>query len=86
MILAPKLELHSHEESGNVWQQAWEVITDAPHAIGEIFYALLFEIILVPVAILFYKKVLKRRIVSNVRAQLSENHGYAYHDGDVNYV
>lgn len=82
LILAQSEDDHAHGD-GSIWEQAWEVITDPPHAMGEIFYALLFEVILVPITLLIYKKILKKRIVKNVHAEIDKEHGYHHYDGDV---
>lgn len=76
---------HDHGDGDmGIWEDAWSIITDPGHAIAEIFYSISIEIILFPLIILFYKKIIEPRLHIKIHKEIDKEHGYVHNsDGSV---
>lgn len=76
---------HEHGDGDmSIWEDAWSIITDPGHAIAEIFYSISIEIILFPLIILFYKKIIEPRLHIKIHKEIDKEHGYVHKsDGSV---
>lgn len=73
-------DVHSHSTDGNVWESAWELITEPAHAITEVFYSLLFDALLIPVTILVYRKIREPKLRAQIHAEIDSEHGVDHDD------
>lgn len=64
-------EANTPEVQG-LWSDAWAVISDAPHAIAEMFYNVLWSLVSLPFGYFFYKKYREPKIREEIRKQLHQ--------------
>lgn len=70
-------EAHHHGEEGthSILGEAWSLITDPAHAITELFYSVLFDLLIIPATILVYKKVREPKLRKEIHKEIDEEHG-----------
>lgn len=69
-------EVHSHDHSEQgILQEAWNLITDPAHAITEIFYSVMFDLLIIPVTILAYKKIREPKLRKEIHQEIDKEHG-----------
>lgn len=66
---------HEHGEGESVWQEAFELITDPAHAITEMFYNVVFELILIAISFFLYNKFQVPRIRKKIHKEIDTAHG-----------
>lgn len=68
---------HSHggEEGQGVLQEAWSLITDPAHAIAELFFNVLDNLIIVPVTVYLYKKFAEPVMRRRIHQEIDSEHG-----------
>lgn len=67
---------HSHSDGeGGVLKEAWSLITDPAHAIAEMFYNVLDNLIIVPVTVYLYKKFAEPVMRRRIHQEIDSEHG-----------
>lgn len=68
---------HSHggEEGQGVLKDAWSLITDPAHAIAELFFNVLDNLIIVPVTVYLYKKFAEPVMRRRIHQEIDSEHG-----------
>jgi hypothetical protein len=80
--VAPILEghaEHSHEGMGII-EEAWDLITDPGHAIAEVFYNIVGDLIIVPLTVLIYKKIREPKLRASIHKEIDDEHGVTHED------
>lgn len=80
---------YSHVDSGaghthgsgdtSILEQACALITEPAHAITEVFYSLLFDVLLIPVTILVYKRIREPKLRASIHREIDAEHGVVHH-------
>lgn len=63
------------QETENVWQETFNLITDPAHAMTEIFYSLLFDLLIIPVTIFIYRKIREPNLRKEIHQEIDQEHG-----------
>lgn len=72
---------HSHGAEGeSLWTETWNLITDPAHAITEIFYSFLFELLIIPVILFFYRKWREPKLRAQIHREIDAEHGIKHSD------
>lgn len=71
---------HAHETGQTLLQETWGLITDPAHALTEIFYSFLFELLIIPVIIYLYKKFREPRLRAQIHKEIDAEHGIQHTD------
>lgn len=71
---------HAEGESHGVLREAWEIITDPGHAIAEIFFNILDNLIIVPVTVYVYKKFREPKLRRQIHQEIDTEHGIDHDD------
>lgn len=74
-------EGHVHE-SGSILQETWNLITDPAHALTEIFYSLLFDLLLIPLVVLVLQKIREPRLKHQLHHEIDTEHGITHRQID----
>lgn len=72
-LLAHAHTHHDHAEVG-LFQEAWGLITDPAHAITEVFYNVMFDLLLIPIVFFLYKKI-RPKLKRDIHNQIDREHG-----------
>lgn len=86
-MLPFRVDEHVHGEGEQVhgfWAETWALITDPAHAATEVFYNLLFDALLIPVAIFIFNKFRDKkrdlRLREQIHREIDAEHGFTGHD------
>lgn len=71
---------HGHAEGEGLFQETWNLITDPAHAITEIFYSFLFELLIIPIIIYMYKKFREPKLRAQIHREIDAEHGIEHSD------
>lgn len=80
--VTPVLEAHaehSHEGMG-ILEEAWGLITDPGHAIAEIFYNIVGDLVIVPITVFLYKKLREPKLRAAIHKEIDDEHGVTHED------
>jgi hypothetical protein len=80
--ITPVLEAHaehSHEGLG-ILEEAWGIITDPGHAIAEIFYNIVGDLLIVPITVFLYKKIREPKLRAAIHKEIDDEHGVTHED------
>lgn len=79
--VTPVLEAHAHSEgAGGILEEAWGLITDPGHAIAEVFYNIVGDLIIVPLTVLIYKKIREPKLRAAIHKEIDDEHGVTHED------
>lgn len=71
---------HAHETGQTLLQETWGLITDPAHALTEIFYSFLFELLIIPIALLLYRKWREPKLRAQIHKEIDAEHGIQHTD------
>lgn len=72
---------HHHGESGHeILEETFELITDPAHALTEIFYGILFELLIIPTTIFIYRKAREPKLRKEIHQEIDKEHGIEPHE------
>jgi hypothetical protein len=80
--VAPVLEAHAehaHEGMGII-EEAWGLITDPGHALAEIFYNIVGDLVIVPITVFLYKKLREPKLRAAIHKEIDDEHGVTHED------
>lgn len=68
------------EGSGGTFGEAWALITDPSHAIAEVVYNIAVDLVIVPIAVLLYKKIREPKLRAEIHKEIDDEHGVTHED------
>lgn len=71
---------HSHAAGEGILSETWSLISDPAHAISEIAYNIAWDLIVIPVAILLYKKIREPKLRAAIHKEIDDEHGVTHED------
>ena len=82
--ITPVLEAHAEHASSEgfsgVIEEAWGIITDPGHAIAEIFYNIVGDLLIVPITVFLYKKIREPKLRAAIHKEIDDEHGVTHED------
>lgn len=78
--VTPVLEAHAHPEGGSILEEAWGLITDPGHALAEIFYNIVGDLVIVPITVFLYKKIREPKLRAAIHKEIDDEHGVTHED------
>ena len=69
-----------NEETGTMWEQTWHIITSPPHAIAEIVWSIIFDVVIWGLFLIF-AKITQQKMFERFHRKLDKEHGIK-HAGD----
>lgn len=64
------LALHTENETGNVWEDAWSIFTDPGHFIAELGFTIIIDFVLL---FLGYQLLIKKIIIPRLKNQIHKD-------------
>lgn len=73
---------HGTADAGSegILSETWALIKDPAHAISEIAYNIAWDLVVIPVAILLYKKIREPKLRAAIHKEIDEEHGVTHED------
>lgn len=82
--ITPILEAHAehaHDEGVvGVLEEAWSLISDPGHALAEIFYNIVGDLVIVPITVFLYKKIREPKLRAQIHQEIDAEHGVTHED------
>lgn len=70
----------AHGGVEGVLAETWSLIKDPAHAISEIAYNIAWDLVVIPIAILLYKKIREPKLRAAIHKEIDEEHGVTHED------